>query len=151
VSHLLSNAAAGFLLLGVAMGRFGPGIALLLLLGFINAAHHYFLLGPLWYKLWAITGVLLLVAFIFWLIAIGRGRQEARQGYTTSPTGTMILGKELRPVDGHPELDFVDGKTGYLIRHSHTLPLNREVYQGRLAQIRSAHPGATPERLDVLA
>jgi hypothetical protein len=103
----------------------------------------------IWYSGWVIVGAIFLVSFAFWLAAIRRGRQEFREGYTTSPTGTQLRGKvDRRPVDAHTSLDFVDGKTGYLLRHANTVILTKAVYTQRLGQIRAAHPGATPTRIE---
>ena len=103
----------------------------------------------IWYSGWAIVGAIFLVSFAFWLAAIRRGRQEFREGYTTSPTGTQLRGKvDRRPVDAHTSLDFVDGKTGYLLRHANTIILTKAVYTQRLGQIRTMHPGATPTRIE---
>jgi hypothetical protein len=102
----------------------------------------------IWYSGWTIVGAILIVAFAFWLAAIARGRAEFRQGYTTSPTGTQLVGRgQTRPVDAHTSLDFVDGKTGYLLRHSNAVLMTRAVYNGRLAKIRAEHPDARPTRI----
>jgi hypothetical protein len=102
----------------------------------------------IWYSGWAIVGVIFLVSFAFWLAAIRRGRQEFREGYTTSPTGTQLHGRvDLRAVDAHTSLDFVDGRTGYLLRHANTVLLTKDRYTERLAQIRAAHPDARPAYL----
>jgi hypothetical protein len=103
----------------------------------------------LWYSGWAVVGVILFVSFGFWLAAIARGRQEFREGYATSPTGTQLIGRgETRPVDAHSSLDFVDGRTGYLLRHANTVILSPAVYSQRLTQIRAAHPHARPTRIE---
>jgi hypothetical protein len=103
----------------------------------------------IWYSGWAVVGAILVVSFAFWLAAIARGRQEFREGYTTSPTGTQLVGRgQLRPVDAHTSLDFVDGKTGYLLRHANAVLLTPDRYAGRLQQIRAAHPGASPQRIE---
>jgi hypothetical protein len=103
----------------------------------------------IWYSGWAVVGTILLVSFAFWLAAIARGSQEFREGYTTSPTGTQLLGRgETRPVDAHSSLDFVDGKTGYLLRHSNTVLLTPDRYVQRMQQIRTAHPNQSPTRIE---
>ncbi len=102
----------------------------------------------IWYSGWAGVGAIFLISFVFWLAAIRRGRQEFREGYTTAPTGTQLRGKvDLRPVDAHSSLDFVDGRTGYLLRHANTMVLSKDRYAERLAQIRAAHPDARPTHL----
>jgi hypothetical protein len=99
----------------------------------------------IWYSGWAVVGGIFLVSFVFWLAAIRRGRQEFRAGYTTSPTGTQLRGRvDRRPVDAHTSLDFVDGKTGYLLRHADTVLLTTDGYTQRLAQVRAAHPNTRP-------
>jgi hypothetical protein len=101
-----------------------------------------------WYSSWALVGAVFLVSFAFWLVAIGRGRREFREGYTTSPAGTQLIGRVgTRPVDAHTSLDFVDGKTGYLLRHADTVLLTPAVYSQRLGEIRAGHPQATPSRI----
>ena len=102
-----------------------------------------------WYSGWAIVGAVFLVSFAFWLAAISRGRQEFRAGYTTSPTGTQLVGRgQTRPVDAHTSLDFVDGRTGYLLRHANTVLLTPDRYAQRLQQVRAAHPDARPTRIE---
>lgn len=121
------------------------GAAILALLGITHRAHTL----PIWYWVWGLVGAILLASFGFWLAAIVRGREEFRQGYTTSPTGTQLVGRgQTRPVDAHTSLDFVDGKTGYLLRHSNSVLLSRDIYTARLQQIRAAHPDARPTRID---
>jgi hypothetical protein len=104
----------------------------------------------IWYSGWAVVVAIFIVSFAFWLAAIARGQQEFREGYTTSPTGTLLMGRaQVRPVDAHTSLDFVDGKSGYLLRHSNAVLLTPDVYAGRLKQIRAAHPNERPTLIEV--
>jgi hypothetical protein len=102
----------------------------------------------IWYSGWAIAAAVLLVSFLFWLLAIAKGNREFRAGYSTAPTGTQLVGRgQRRPVDAHTSIDFVDGKTGYLLRHSNAALLRPDMYSQRLAQIRQAHLGEVPTRI----
>ncbi|MGN8027020.1 hypothetical protein [Microbacterium sp. 22242] len=91
----------------------------------------------------SIAGFFLVAASV---IAILGGRKlgaEYAHGYSTNMPDGGYRGVN----DFRTDVDLVDAKTGRLLRRAGDPPLDQHDYFGRIREIRSSHPDATPEYL----